>query len=72
MLVTSSTAEAVNIDASRSSTVAVVNGPVAADQEPRVRGAAQDSPTSPDALHMITAAVASRARAHIEHTDDRR
>ena len=40
MLVTRTAAEAVNIDARRPTAVAVVNGPVAADQEPRVRGAA--------------------------------
>jgi hypothetical protein len=55
MLMTRTAAEAVDIDPRGTPPVPVVNGPVAADQEPRVRGAAQDSPTSPDALHMITA-----------------
>ena len=72
MLVTRTAAEAVNIDARRPTAVAVVNGPVAADEEARVLPSAQDSIASPDALHIITASAASRGCAHIDHTVDRR
>ena len=51
MLVTRTAAQAVDIDPGRSATVAIVNGPVSADQEARVPAPAQDRVAPPDAFH---------------------
>jgi len=71
MLVSRSAAEAVNVDASRSTTVAVVNVPVSADQETRVHRASEDRVAPPHALHITTSSVVCREAAHNAHTGDR-